>query len=90
MCGGPDERPDDPTRDRVERLLEQAFADDPKFLDAFLRVERAERAKIVADASTVDDAEASRQMKGAAGAQSAASDLPGIPEDEAARAVRRE
>jgi hypothetical protein len=65
MPGGPDDIPDDPTRDRVEKLLERVFADDPKFLDAFLQVERAERAKIVADASTADDAEALRKIKGA-------------------------
>jgi hypothetical protein len=32
----------DPTRDRVQRLLERAYADDPEFRDAFLQVERAQ------------------------------------------------
>jgi len=64
MSDGPNERPD-PTRDRVDRLLERAFADDPEFRDAFLQVERARRSKIVADALTADDAEALRRIKSA-------------------------
>jgi hypothetical protein len=62
MSNGPNETPD-LTRDRVERLLERAFADDPEFRDAFLQVERVRRSKIVADALAADDAEALRLIK---------------------------
>jgi len=64
MANSPDQMPDQ-TRDRVDRLLERAFADDPEFRDAFLQVERVRRSQIVHDALAVpQDADTLRRIKG--------------------------
>ena len=65
MCGGPNEIPDDLRRDRVEKLLERAFADDPELQEAFLPIRRSEQAKKVGNATPEGDAEAPRQVKDA-------------------------
>jgi hypothetical protein len=62
MANSPNEMPD-PTRDRVDRLLERAFADDPEFRDAFLQVELVRRSQIVNDALAAQDAETLRRIK---------------------------
>jgi hypothetical protein len=63
MPDDPNERPDVSARDRVDRLLEAAFADEPKFRDAFLQIERARRTQIISDALACDDAEALRRIQ---------------------------
>lgn len=52
-----------PMRDRVDRLLERAFADEPKFRDAFLAIPAAQRRQIVSEATVSGDAEALRHIE---------------------------
>ena len=46
-----------PSGDRVDRLLRAAFADEPRFRDAFLQMERGRRSQNISDGSACDDAE---------------------------------
>jgi hypothetical protein len=46
-----------PLGDRVDRLLGAAFADEPRFRDAFLQMERGRRSQTISDALPCDDAD---------------------------------
>jgi hypothetical protein len=49
--------------DRVERLLNAAFADEPRFREAFLQFERARRGRTASDALDCLDAASAAATK---------------------------
>lgn len=62
--------PDDPIesdgawmRDRANRLLDEAFADDPKFREAFLRARPGRQAQILSEALGSGDHDALRRLE---------------------------
>jgi hypothetical protein len=46
-----------PLADRVDRLLRAAYADEPRFREAFLQAERGRRARMAAGVRDCDDSE---------------------------------
>ena len=50
-------------RDPVNELLDRVFADDPKFLESFIRSSPTRRSEVVSEALRSDDADALWRLK---------------------------